>query len=261
MIDLAALRVRTLGGNPHRFERRGIGDRDMSVYAHKDRRMIPGLRINILAAGKPLIGPFRVVPALPHQPFSGSSGFRAGRYALLHLLQGFGSNQVCVEFFKSAGRKMGVSIVESRHNKVAAQINHLGLGAFELLYFLIRARSNDLARGHCNSLDPGCSARIDIAIDKHDFRRSFLLSRERTSQGEYREYNQQHFHSCTPVRAKRARRIRLSPRSRLVQSNHSRMVWAPPPSPPEPMVMASRPSESGMLASVEAKRGMDWILR
>ncbi len=47
--------------------------------------------------------------------------------------------------------------------------------------------------------------------------------------------------------------MRLSPRSRPLQSNHSCNVCAPPPEPPPPMAMASRPSESGMLASVEAR--------
>ncbi len=43
------------------------------------------------------------------------------------------------------------------------------------------------------------------------------------------------------------------PNSLPVVSNHSCRVCAPPPAPPAPMAMASRPSEIGMLASVDAR--------
>src|SRR5207245_6649839 len=60
-------------------------------------------------------------------------------------------------------------------------------------------------------------------------------------------------HSPAPASASRVSRIRLSPSSRPLQSNHSCRVWAPPPEPPPPMAMASWPSDRGMLASVEAR--------
>ena len=47
--------------------------------------------------------------------------------------------------------------------------------------------------------------------------------------------------------------MRLSPRSLPLQSNHSCNVCAPPPDPPPPIAMASRPSDSGIFASVEAR--------
>ena len=53
-----------------------------------------------------------------------------------------------------------------------------------------------------------------------------------------------------------SRARRLSACSRPAGSNHSCRVWAPPPVPPEPSEIASSPSESGMLASVEARRSL-----
>src|SRR5262249_2670567 len=61
------------------------------------------------------------------------------------------------------------------------------------------------------------------------------------------------FHALTPERASKVRSMRLSPSSRPPQSNHSCSVCAPPPEPPPPMAIASRPSDRGMLASVEAR--------
>src|SRR5205814_5905706 len=94
-------------------------------------------------------------------------------------------------------------------------------------------------------------AGVNIAINENNVRRIFSLRRRNTCHCEHHQHSQENFHSCTPVNASRASRIRFNPRSRFVHSNHSRRVCAPPPSPPEPMVIASLPKESGILASVE----------
>src|SRR5208337_635570 len=59
--------------------------------------------------------------------------------------------------------------------------------------------------------------------------------------------------SPAPASASMVSRIRFSPSSRPLLSNHSCKVCAPPPDPPPPMAMASSPIDSGMFASVDAR--------
>src|SRR5437660_9896352 len=94
MIDLSPLRIGTLRSDAHGLERRSVGYGNMSVHPHKNCGMITGVRINVLAARQLLFSPFGVVPASTDQPFARTSSLGAGGDALLHLLQGFGSNQV-----------------------------------------------------------------------------------------------------------------------------------------------------------------------
>src|ERR1700694_910242 len=145
MINLAALRIGALRGNTHGLKRCGIGDRDMPIHTNKYGRVVSGLRIDVLARGKFIAGPESMVPATPHQPFAGCSSPGAGCDASLHLLQGSGAYQIYVELLKAAGRKMSMSIVETGHHKVAAQINYLGPGALEFLYLLVAANGYDLS--------------------------------------------------------------------------------------------------------------------
>src|SRR5947209_2544890 len=172
-----------------------------------------------------------------------------------------------------------MSIIEPGHHKAPVQVHHFSTRGLQLLHFSICANRNNPAAQYGNGLGtlidrrrneilrPGNVVRngrrthVDVAVDEDHIRRIFYLSRGETCHCEHHEHSKRDFHSCTPVSASRASRIRFSPRSRLLQSNHSRSVCAPPPSPPEPMVMASFPAASGMLASVEASRGTDLILR
>jgi len=48
-------------------------------------------------------------------------------------------------------------------------------------------------------------------------------------------------------------KILFKPNSRPLESNHSCRVCAPPPDPPPPIAIASRPSDSGIFASVDAR--------
>src|SRR5437016_7243015 len=179
MIDLSPRRIGTLRSDAHGFQRCRVGYGNMSVHPHKNCRMITGVRIDVLAARQLLFSPFGVVPASTDQPFARTSSLGAGGDALLHLLQGLSPNQVDVELLEAARGQMRMSIIESGHDKMPAQIDDLGLCAFELLHFLVRARGNDLSRGNSNGLDsslrrsPGCALKfcrvrawIDISIDK-----------------------------------------------------------------------------------------------
>src|SRR5947209_12171508 len=241
--------------------------------------MIAGDRIKVAARRQSLVGPERMIPSASYQPFARCGRFGACGNALLHLVERLAADQVDIELFKTAGGEMGVRIIESGHHKAPVQVDHLRALCFQLLYFRIGANGNDLAAQHGNGLDPFCQpcrieilrpgnvirnvgrAYINIAVDEDHLRRIFDLRRGKTCHCEHHQHSRENFHSCTPVSASRASRIRFNPRSRLLQSNHSRSVCAPPPSPPEPMVMASFPAASGMLASVEASRGTDLILR
>src|SRR5579859_4494307 len=102
MIDLAAFRITVLSGDAQGFERGSVGDGDVSIDPHKNGRMIAAIRIDVLATGQSLIGPFSVVPATPNKPFAGIRGLGTGRDSLLHFFQGFGPYQVDVELLKSA---------------------------------------------------------------------------------------------------------------------------------------------------------------
>src|SRR5581483_7860807 len=62
-----------------------------------------------------------------------------------------------------------------------------------------------------------------------------------------------------PEVATSVRSARCSPISRPEGSYHSSKECAPPPVPPAPMEMASIPTESGMLASVEDRSIRDWL--
>src|SRR5260221_3493532 len=216
-----------------------------------------------------------MVPSPAYDPFARCRRFGPSRNALLHIIERLAPYQVNVQLFKTAGAKVYMGIVKTGHHKMPAQIDYLRFWSFEFLYLVVRADRDDFSIRNCQSTGSsgkmglfgrggphktcvGCG--IDIAIHKNYIsRRLQLLRRRETSHCEHHQNSQKNFHSCTPVSANKTNRIRLSPRSRLLQSNHSRNVCAPPPSPPAPIVVASSPRASGTFASVEASRGKDSI--
>src|SRR5579864_302482 len=79
---------------------------------------------------------------------------------------------------------------------------------------------------------------------------------EQQEHGRERRERRLHFSApdgAIPASARTISNILFSASSLPVISNHSCNVCAPPPIPPAPMAIASRPSESGMFASVEAR--------
>jgi hypothetical protein len=98
--------------------------------------------------------------------------------------------------------------------------------------------------------------RITVPVDKNNvspWLRRLILWHSRGNHARQQYHRRSQFHGAIPARPSRVSSIRLRPSSRPLQSNHSCKVWAPPPVPPPPMAMASRPSDSGILASVEAR--------
>src|SRR5580658_3334743 len=179
---------------------------------------------------------------------------------------------------------MQVSVVESGHHKVSAEVDHLGLHPFQLFDFDGLAHCLNAIAAHRNRFFTQNRAEgrvvrhagINVCVHENnvglrlDFGRSTggsVLGQardcDRTQQN--RQTPAAYFshqphqgpscaqpHSPTPASASMVSKMRFSPSSRPLESNHSCKVCAPPPDPPPPMAIASCPSESGMLASVDA---------
>src|SRR5262249_18304567 len=86
-IDLPAVRIRGLCGDARSLERGAVGDGDMPVHAVEDRRMIAGDGVEVLANGRLLYGPQRMVPAAAGDPLAPRGRFGARGNALLHLVE------------------------------------------------------------------------------------------------------------------------------------------------------------------------------
>src|SRR2546425_3798735 len=158
---------------------------------------------------------------------------------------------------------MQVSVIESRHHKTSVQINDLGLRPFQLENIAFRTHGLDATAAESHrfgALDllkrrHDCDSGVNVSVEKNrvSFRVCLLLLRLSHGNRAQQEDGGSQVHPLTPARVSRVSRMRLSPSSRPLQSNHSCRVWAPPPRPPPPMAMASWPSDRGMLASVEAR--------
>ncbi len=134
-------------GDAGGLERRAVGDSDVPVHPIEDCRMGARDRVDVRPCRRLLLSPKRVVPTTAYNPFARVRGLGTGGDPLLHLVQRFASHQVDVQFFKSAGAKMDVGIVEARHHEMATEVDHLGLRPFKLLYLFVRSHRNDLAAG------------------------------------------------------------------------------------------------------------------
>src|SRR5579872_6400439 len=167
---------------------------------------------------------------------------------------------------------MQVGIVEPWHDEMPAQIDDFGLRTLQLLDIESLAYGEDAVSTNGDgffTLDVterciGGHAGVNVGVKKNDvgFRlcirspesASLPHAHSRTTQQRSCHYQDARSrHSPTPASASMVSKIRFSPSSRPLESNHSCNVCAPPPDPPPPIAMASLPMESGMLASVEAR--------
>src|SRR5713226_4663936 len=225
--------------------------------------MIGGDLVDIPAAGQFFYWPQRVVPASAHDPFTRLGGFHPRAYAVTELGQRLHAHQVHGQAFETSVGQMEMRVVESGHHEVSAQIDDLGLRPFQLENLVLFARRLDAITPDSHRFRPldfvkrryHCDSGVNVAVEKNDVGFRFCLLLLRQSHGNCAQHEDRcsQVHPLTPASASRVSRMRLSPSSRPLQSNHSCRVWAPPPRPPPPMAMASRPSDSGMLASVEAR--------
>src|SRR3981189_1896356 len=158
---------------------------------------------------------------------------------------------------------MHVRIIETGHYETSAKVDDLGVRSLGFQDFIARSHGENTIAADGDRLGPcPCNQRrgvydsgkdVSVGKDHVGFR---LLRRSlcQTARSQTQDYDQCSSHySPLPASASIVSRMRFSPRSLPLQSNHSCNVCAPPPEPPPPIALASRPSESGMLASVDAR--------
>ena len=111
---------------PAALQRRSVGDGDVPVDAHEDRRMPIGHHVDVLTRGQRLARPERVVPTAAAEsirrapPGSPATPMRCCISAQRHA-----SRRGRLQLLEAAARQMHVRIVEARHHEVSAEIDDL----------------------------------------------------------------------------------------------------------------------------------------
>src|SRR5271157_3968919 len=165
VIDFTAYGSLSLRRDSADFQGRGVGVGDVPVHAAERRRMAASHCVKVLTGRQLTARPQRVVPSTTHQPIAGSGGFGAGGDALLHLLQRTRAAQVNTLCLEASLFQVYVGVVEAGHHEVTAEIDHLGMRAFELADIIVRADSNDAVSAHAYRLrTPWCRLGVDVAI-------------------------------------------------------------------------------------------------
>src|SRR5581483_7126684 len=103
--------------------------------AGEDGGMLARHLVEIVAGWEVLLRPEGVIPAAADDPFALGSGSDASRDAGLHLLERGRAHQIDVQLFEAAVVQVHVSVVESRHDKTAAQVHNLRSRAAKLADF------------------------------------------------------------------------------------------------------------------------------
>src|SRR2546427_3625061 len=219
--------------------------------------------IQIPARWNRLHRPERFVPACAYDPFSGASRFYFGADTLTEFIQRFRAHQIDAELFLARVSQMHVGVIKTGHYKTSTQVDDLGVRTFGLQNFIARSDCENAITPNRDcfgafSRDHRCrvhNSGINIPVRENDVGPGLLgrvLPRHARRNDENQDQSSSHY-SPLPASASIVSRMRFRPRSLPLQSNHSCNVCAPPPDPPPPMAMASRPSESGMFASVDAR--------
>src|SRR5262249_6077310 len=181
-----------------------------------------------------------------------------GADTLTKVFKRFCAGQIHGEPLKAGAGQMKMGIIESWHDEAPFEFNDLGMRALEFQNIRHFADRSDAIARHCDRLcafalegAPAREAGIDVSVQKNlvCFPRRFVSNQNGGAQQKQAHSN----HPQPPASTSNISRMRFSPVSRPLHSNHSCSVWAPPPKPPPPIAIASRPMESGILASVEAR--------
>ena len=228
--------------------------------------------VNVPAAGEFFHRPQSLVPSSAQDPLVGRGVLYARPNPLAKLGQRFHSRPINRQPLETRVGQVHMGIVEAGHHEMPAQVDHFSGRSLQLHDLVVPADgfNSSIAHRHgFRALDSmkrrGVYAGIDVRVEKNDvgpglrgqaLRRSCRDHRKRSHH--YRAHGPEEsirgqLHKATPARPIRVSRMRLRPSSRPLQSNHSCKVCAPPPVPPPPMAMASSPSDSGILASVDAR--------
>src|SRR5262249_38755977 len=94
--------------------------------------MALGDRVEILSRGELLRVPKCVVPSAALDPFAGGSMLHALGDPLLHLVQRAHTDQINFELRHPSAAQVQMSVVETRHYKVSAEIDDVGLRTLPL---------------------------------------------------------------------------------------------------------------------------------
>src|SRR5271157_1331138 len=166
-INLAAFRSFGLRGHSRRGQRRAVGDGDVAVDANENRRMPVRHHVDVLAGGKYLSRPQRVVPTAAQDPLSGWRLIDSQADAVLHVQQVRGTGEIDLKMTHPRGSQVYVGVVESRHHKMSAQVDDLSLTAFELANFVVGTDGHDASVAHCNGLRTRRSRLgVDVSVDE-----------------------------------------------------------------------------------------------
>ena len=265
-IDLSTVGIASGNGDAGQLQGARVSHRDVPIHTRQKNRMAAAHLVHIPARGQSLDRPQSFIPAAPHDPVSGGRFFDPGEDAVAKLVQCLYAGQVHVHLLQTCAGQVHVGVIESGHDEVALEIDDLCLRPLQLHDLVALPNGDDTVaedRQRLRALARTQRRRridhsgIDVAVGEDQVRFRLLCGLRGHARGHGQQKNRSDSHhrhySPTPDRVSMVSRMRLSPRSRPLQSNHSCNVWAPPPEPPPPIAMASRPRDSGMLASVEAR--------
>ena len=146
-VDLRSFRIRGLGGNARRRQRRRVRHRHVLVDPAEDRRMPRRHGIQVPSRRQRLSRPQRVVPASALDPRT--RRHPSGRLdhirpdAVLHLLQRLRSRQVGRQLLPPGVSHVRMRVLEPRHRERAMEVDHLGCLGSQLHHLCIRPRGDD----------------------------------------------------------------------------------------------------------------------
>ncbi len=138
-IDFAAFRILAGNRDAGQLQRPGVSDGDVSIHALQKDGMVGGDFIDVPAAGEFFHRPQSFVPASADNPFAGSGALHSVANAVAKFGQGFYAAQFHGQAPKARVGQVHVSIVESGHYKVPAQIDDRGRRSLQLDDFVVPA--------------------------------------------------------------------------------------------------------------------------
>src|SRR4029077_1198262 len=185
--------------------------------------------------------PEGLVPPGAHDPFAGSGLLNFIRDAGAKLIERFHSGEINTELCLAGIIEVQMRVVETGHGEMSAEIDDLCLRAFEFFQVESFADGKDAVSLHRNGFLPldgselsiGGHARVDVGVNKNDIglgpgvgcgSAGLPHTRGRENANEHNASQTRlacQTHSPTPASASMVSRMRFSPSSRPLESNHS----------------------------------------
>ena len=156
----------------------GIGDGDVAIHAVQKNRMVAGNLVYIPARGDGLDGPEVFVPAAAQNPVPWGGRFDLSANAFAKLVERLHADEIDVQTLGPAFGKVDVRVIESGHDELPAQIDYLGLRAFQLEdlgvlsdgFNAITANGNRLRAFNRFERGGFDDAGVDVAVHKDEVR-------------------------------------------------------------------------------------------